>query len=254
MIKIALQAGHQNIKSNCNVNLRGSTGAPGEAEFTVKARNALAKKLAAVSKDIQVTSFDANVNCQDVASQDFHLFLALHYDADVYGTGGGFADYPDPSVDAVSDKSKELATKINSIYFPLTGIAYHPERSNGNTKYYYAWQHLSAKTPCVLIECGTNNRDNLPNRIDEITTVLTNAICEALRIPNSSPEPTTPPPVFLFTDQTIIPFGYEIGSKELQAARSDIREKTKLELQIQEMAKLTPVQSAIVGVLKTFGL
>lgn len=181
MIKIALQAGHQNIKDNCNLNLRGGTGAGNEAKWTPQMRDALATKL--ISKGFQVVLFDANANCQTERNQDFDLFLAIHWDADIYGKGGGFADYPDPSVDAVNARSKELAEKINAVYFPLTQIAYMPNRSNGNTKYYYMWQSLTAKTPCVLIECGTNNQDNLPSRIDEVSTALAKAICSAFNVP-----------------------------------------------------------------------
>lgn len=180
MIKIALQAGHQNIKDNCSENLRKGTGSPGEAIWTPKLREALSKIL--ISKGFQVFLFDANANCQSESKQDFDLFLALHWDADVYAIGGGFADWPDPTVDAVSSRSKELAQKINASYFPRTNIEYHPERSNGNTKFYYMWQGLTAKTPCVLIECGTNNRDNLQNRTPEIAEALARAICQAFDV------------------------------------------------------------------------
>lgn len=174
MFKIALQAGHQNIRSNCNLNLRGGTGAPGEAKWTPQIRDAVAQKL--VDKGFAVFTFDANANCQEEAKQDFDLFLSFHYDADIYGTGGGLAGAPDPSVDAVNERSVSIARKINDIYFPLTGIAYRPERINGNITFYYMWPNLTAKTPCVLLECGTNNQDNLPNRVDELSTVIANAI------------------------------------------------------------------------------
>lgn len=185
MIKIALQAGHQNIKQNSIVALRGSTGAGDEAKWTPQMRDAVSAKL--IAKGIQVTLFDANANDKPEANQDFDLFLALHWDADVYGRGGGFADFPDPSVDDSTAKSKAIASKINEVYFPLTGIELHTERSNKNTKFYYMWQYLTAKTPCVLIECGVNNKDNLPARIDEVSTALAKGIFKAFGINDNPP-------------------------------------------------------------------
>lgn len=182
MYKIALQAGHQNIRNNCNLNLRGGTGAPGEAEWTPRMRDALSQKL--IAKGFQLFLFDANANCDVEAQQDFDLFLAIHYDADIYsGAGGGLAGAPDPSVDAVNSRSQAIARTINNIYFSQSGIAYHPERINGNMTFYYMWQNLTAKTPCVLIECGTNNRDNLQNRIDELSIILARAVSVAFDVP-----------------------------------------------------------------------
>lgn len=179
-MKIGIQAGHQNIKNNIDPGLRGSTGAGDEAKWTPLMRDALSKKL--IEKGFQVLLFDANANSDKNVDQDFDLFLAIHWDADVYGRGGGFADWPDPSVDDVNVKSKAIAQTINDTYFSLTGIEYHPERSNDNTKFYYMWRALTAKTPCVLIECGTNNKDNLPNRIDEVSTALAKGIFKAFGI------------------------------------------------------------------------
>lgn len=189
MFKIALQAGHQNIRNNCNLNLRGGTGAPKEAQWTPLMRDAVAQKL--VDNGFQVFTFDANANCQEEAKQDFDLFLSFHYDADIYGTGGGLAGAPHPSVDAVSERSQEIARKLNAIYFPLSGIVYHPERINGNITFYYMWQHLTAKTPCVLLECGTNNQDNLFNRIDELSTIVANAIATIFGV-TPSPDDQNP--------------------------------------------------------------
>lgn len=143
--------------------------------------DAVSQKL--IAKGFQLFLFDANANCDVEVQQDFDLFLAIHYDADIYrGVGGGLAAAPDPSVDAVNPRSQAIAKTINDIYFPQSGIAYHPERVNGNMTFYYMWQSLTAKTPCVLIECGTNNQDNLPNRVDELSTVLARAVCSAFNV------------------------------------------------------------------------
>src|SRR4030067_1771763 len=153
MKKIIIQSGHEFIQSNCIVALRGAAGAPGEKDFNVRIRNRLSQIL--ISKGFQLFLADANFNCKaDSGSQDYDLALAIHFDANVYGTGGGFVDYPDPSVDGVNAESKRIKEAIELMYFNNSGIVNHPERSNPNTKFYYLWQALSAKTPCVIIECG----------------------------------------------------------------------------------------------------
>ena len=152
-MKILIHCGHYNIKNSCLSGLRSGTGAPGEADFNWKVGIALEKLL---QEDGHSTYLDdANTNChKNVTDQDWDLALAIHADANIYGTGGGFADFPEPSTDAATTESQRIAKAITERYFPETGIVNHPERSNKNTRYYYLWQYLSAKTPCVILECG----------------------------------------------------------------------------------------------------
>ena len=170
---ICLQSGHENIKSNCDVVLRSSTGAPGELEFTVRIRNRLSQILQ--DKGFQVQLVDANFNCNAERTKDFDLFLAIHYDANVYGTGGGFVDYPDPSVDAVNSESKRIKEAIESEYFNHSGVVNHPERSNINTKFYYMWRALSSATPCVIIEAGVGQDPH-----DKVILADTNRVCNSI--------------------------------------------------------------------------
>lgn len=197
---IALQAGHENAKNNCDPALRDGTGAPGEVEFTVRIRNKvkdiLLSKAGPDGKPaFQIQLVDATFNCNPERTKDFALFLAIHYDADMYGgKGGGFVDRPDPSVDAAAAESKRIRDAIAGQYFKHTNIEEHNERSNANTKFYYMWRALSAKTPCVIIECGVgqNAHDKvILANTDIVANALARGICEAFGV---SFNPATPPP------------------------------------------------------------
>jgi len=199
---ICLQAGHQNARNNCDPGLQGSTGAPGEAEFTVRIRDRLSqillsKKNTDGSSAFQIQLVDANFNCDPNAdAKDYALFLAIHYDAYINGSIGGFADYPEPNTDQATAQSQTITKVINDTYFKETGIAY-VNRSNANTRYYYMWKFLSAKTPCSLIECGTGQNPHdkvILNDTDRVCNAIARAICKAFNVPFDAPTPTPPTP------------------------------------------------------------
>ena len=207
---ICLQAGHQNAAQNCDPNLKKSTGAPGEAEFTVLVRDRvkdllLSKKNADGSDAFMVQLVDSTFNCDPNADNtDFSLFLALHYDAYVNGSEGGFADYPDPNTDFATKESQRITKVINDIYFPETEIKY-VNRSNANTRFYYMWKFLSAKTPCVLLECGTGQNPHdkvILSDTDRAAKAIVRAICKAFDVPydNVIPVPPTDPCADLRTE------------------------------------------------------
>jgi len=189
---VVIQAGHEGRTS-------GSTGAPGEVELNVRIRNRLSQLL--INKGFMVQLVNADPTQLEI-NKDFDLFLALHGDADVYGTGGGFVDYPAEFYqnggiqDYNNAESKRIKEAIESKYFQHSEIANHPERSNANTKYYYMWRQLTPKTPCVLIEMGVvqdaHDRVLLADT-DRIANALTRGICKAFDVPYDSPEPQQPP-------------------------------------------------------------
>lgn len=202
MKKILLQAGHQNAKNNCDLQLAKSTGAPGEAEFTVRVRDRLSqillsKKNSDGTAAFQLQLIDACYNCDPKADdQDHDLMLALHYDAYVNNSIGGFADYPEPSTDFATKESQRICKIINDVYFPESGIAY-VNRSNANTRYYYMWKFLSAKTPCVLLECGTGQNPHdavILADTERVANSIAKAICKAFNVPFDTPNPTPTPP------------------------------------------------------------
>lgn len=178
-MKVCIQAGHKGMTT-------GSTGAPGERDWTTEFVPKVAQAL--LKYDVEVYETDAKgYNDATVVETDWDLFLSVHYDADIYNDRGGFCDWPDPSVDYSHEKSKELSEKIASHYFTVTGIPQKPQRSNANTKYYYMWQYLTAATPCVLIECGVGWRrpeDYETLRKDKTANDLADAIAKALGVYN----------------------------------------------------------------------
>jgi len=186
MKKILLQAGHQNI-------VVGATGAPEEQKNNIRIRDRLSQVL--ISKGFQVYLCDAEF--QDFVN-DYDLALAMHCDSNYAGDeGGGFVDYPDPSVDMVNAESKRIKEAIESLYFDNSGIRNMPNRSNPNTKFYYWWSYLTAKTPCVIIEMGESidphDRVILADT-DRVANAIARGICKAFDVPfDVVPPPVTPP-------------------------------------------------------------
>jgi N-acetylmuramoyl-L-alanine amidase len=143
-MRIIIQAGHAGRTT-------GSTGAPNEQSFNIDISDKVAEEMR--SRNIEVRRVTADPKPEELAG-DWDLFLAVHYDADIYNSGGYFCDFPEPSTDGATTKSQAITKAISTEYGKVTGIVNHPERSNANTRYYYMWKSLSAKTPCSLIECG----------------------------------------------------------------------------------------------------
>ena len=184
MKRIVLQAGHINAKNNSIVSLRTSTGAPGEQELTQRITDRLAFVLRERGFTVVQTDACANDN-PIITSQDWDLFLAIHGDADYAGdNGGGFADYPEPYTDSATQESQRITSLINQTYFPEVKINY-TNHSNPNTRYYYMWKYLSAKTPCSLIELGQvqdpHDKVLLANT-DLIANGLGRSLCKAFGV------------------------------------------------------------------------
>jgi regulator of replication initiation timing len=185
--KILIQAGHQNTTN-------GQTGAPEEMANNIRIRDRLGQVL--ISKGFQVYLCDANF----VGKEDYHLALSLHCDADYPNdNGSGFVDYPDPSVDSVNAESKRIKEAIESEYFKNSGIN-NVSHSNPNTKLYYWWSMLTAKTPCVILEMGQSvdphDRVILADT-DRVANAITRGICRAFGVafdPVTPPTPTPTPP------------------------------------------------------------
>jgi N-acetylmuramoyl-L-alanine amidase len=200
---ICLQSGHQLVTS-------GATGAPGEQELNVRIRDRvcailLTKKNPDNTPAFTVQLIAANPTDAEI-DKDYDLFLAIHGDANVYGTGGGFVDHPDPSVDQATAESQRIDLAIESMYFDHSGIVNHPERSNANTRFYYMWDRLTAKTPCVLIELGVvqDSHDKvILADTDRVSNALARGICAAFNVafdPVVPPQPPSPQPPVVVID------------------------------------------------------
>lgn len=198
---IGLQAGHQNIQNNIESLLRGGTGASPsnftpEREWTVKVRDRLGQIL--ISKGFQVQLDDANANGNpNTIGKDFDFYLAIHFEANTHGKGGGFMTAPDPSVDASTKESKRVVDAIKSVYFKETGIEEHEEWITSAMTYYYMWNVLTAKTPCGIIECGVGgdaHDDVILGDINRVATAIARGICQAFNVPFDAPIPVPAPP------------------------------------------------------------
>lgn len=189
MKKIAIQSGHWNTNN-------GQTGAPRELDRTLAIGQRLSELLN--TNGFQATRCDAVADGNPaITDVDWDLFISLHCDANYAGDeGGGFVDFPDPSVDSSNTESKRIKETLESVYFRETGIRNVPSRSNPNTKFYYMWSALSAKTPCVLIEMG-ESIDPHDNVLLNDTTRIANAIFHGLQKAfgvQTTPIPTPQPP------------------------------------------------------------
>ena len=159
--------------------------------FNIDIRNKVAEALRL--RGFEVVTTDANANDdKNITDQDFNLFLSIHYDADIYGTGGGFVDYPDPSVDKVTQESQRIVKVIEEQYFSVTKISDKPLRRNANTKFYYMWKFLTEKTPCALIECGVgmhvpDDHTMLHFNRDIVVQGIVQGICKAFEVTYEKP-------------------------------------------------------------------
>jgi len=196
-MKIIIQAGHEGRTS-------GATGAPNEQSFNVDISNRVADEMR--KRGVEVKRVNADPSSVEIAG-DWDLFLAIHYDADIYGKGGGLVDYADPATDKATIESQRIAYLLRQEYFGTTKIVSHPERSNEKTRGYYMWDRLSAKTPCVLIECGVgmhvpDDHSILHFNRDLVVQGIVKGLCLGLGVnydlpvappAQNTPEPTTPP-------------------------------------------------------------
>ncbi len=142
----------------------GWSGAPGEATFI---RQEIVAELVILlaQRGIEVTiipgDFLSPPNDTDAKyiarhpeiSQDYDLFLAPHYEANVHPTGGWFAGRAAASTTAAEDD--RFLGILRHLYRQIPGVpAEHNEWSNPNVTDYYAFRCTSATTPGALIELG----------------------------------------------------------------------------------------------------
>jgi len=252
MKSICIQAGHQNTQSNCDPAIAKSTGAPGEVQFTVRVRDMLSqillsKKNTDGSQAFTIQLVDANFNCDpNVGKKDYDLFLALHYDADVYNAPGGFADFPEPSTDAATLESQRIVKFIEQVYFTNAGIDNHEERRNANTKYYYMWKFLSARTPCAILECGVGQNAHDKVILADpmiVPNAIARSICNAFNVPFDTISPTpTPDP----KDQQISDLKLQLqnAKNDTQKAKDEAAKQLS-DFKTQCQIKLSTIEQAV---------
>lgn len=184
MIKICIQSGHLN---------KAGAGAPEEQANNKRIADRLCAVLRNKGFEVYETDYYADIN-PIVTKTDWNLFLALHCDMDYPNDGGsGFVDFAEPSTDGATAESQRIASVIKDVYFPEVKINY-VSHSCDNTRYYYMWKSLTAKTPCVLLEMGQSIDPHdkvLLANTDLIANAIAKAICKAFNVPYDS-TPTIP--------------------------------------------------------------
>ena len=234
MKKICIQSGHTSIKYNCDITLRSGTGAPNEEKNNFRIVSRLCEILR--TKGFEVVQTDANANCDsNITNKDWDLLLSCHCDANYAGDqGGGFVDFPEPSTDDATAESQRIAKAIESEYFKNTGIRNVPSRSNVNTRYYYMWQYLSAKTPCVILEMGESidpHDSVILADTERVVNGIARGICRAFNVSFDVIPPVDP--------CANIKQELEVVKQGLVKAKSDlIALQTKTEQQLADKDKL----------------
>ncbi|MDD4027019.1 MAG: N-acetylmuramoyl-L-alanine amidase [Candidatus Shapirobacteria bacterium] len=190
--KVLIIVGHQNIKFNSIVSLRGNTGTDGELKINLDVGNLVSSMCR--ERGISVVQTDANANDdKSITSQDFNLALALHCDMDVANDqGGGMCGSGDPSVDMSWQESLRIKGIFDATYFPEVKIVNKNIVTYG-MKFYYMWKYLSPKTPCVLLEMGQAKDPHdsvLLGNTKLIATGIVKSICKALNVSYEIETPT----------------------------------------------------------------
>ena len=196
---VLIQAGHQNIQSNCDVSLRPGTGAPGEVEWTPGITAGIVNGLRTAGVDARAV--DANFNCDPAHTADYAAVVAVHYQANLPTASGFFVGAGDPSEDGAAAQSAGLAAAIRASYATETGLAFAPSWNNLNITHYYLFEALSKATPFALIECGVGapgapDHDFLSGTDGQLKVIdgITVGILAYLGIhPVPSPPPPPPP-------------------------------------------------------------
>jgi len=225
-IKLCFQAGHIN---------RAGSGAPNEQEKTKRITDRLSALMREKGFEVYQTDYYA-YNDPKVTREDYALFLALHADMDYPNDGGsGFADYADPATDMATTESQRICKIINDNYFADVGINY-VSHSNANTRFYYMWKHLTAKTPCVLLEMGQSidpHDSVLLGNTDLIANAIGRCICKAFNVPfDTTPVPPTPSELDLLKEINLNLTkeieGLKVSQSELEVRITDLEQKLAL--------------------------
>jgi hypothetical protein len=246
MKKILIIVGHQNVKFNSIISLRGNTGTDGEMQINLDVGNLVSSMCR--ERGISVIQTDANANDdKSITSANFDLALALHCDMDVAkDQGGGMCGSGDKSVDAMWQESLRIKKIFDETYFSEVKIVNKNIVTAGMSRY-YIWQYLSPKTPCVLLEMGQAKDPHdsiLLGNTKLIATGIVKSICKALNVSYEISQPTPPtidPKDKLINElnasvntlnsqlkQAKIDFGVALADKDTECSRNKLAYKEKI--------------------------
>ena len=170
---------------------------------------------------------------------------------DYAGTeGGGFADFPEPSTDQATSESQRIVKAIESVYFKESGIRNVPSRRNANTKYYYMWSALSAKTPCAILEMGESidpHDSVILNDTERVAKAILGGINKAFpgAVVPPTPEPPTDPCANLRDDFSRV--SASLLNAELDRDKALNSQKTLLTENADLKRKLIDIQKILNG-------
>lgn len=193
---IIVQAGHENIASNCDPALRKETGAPGEEQINVVIAEQVVQKLQSLG--VQVQQVDANFNCDPAVTQPYDAVIALHCQSDPPAESGWDVGVGDPARDGAAAESARLALNIAAWYEAATGLPRRDWcRNNPNVQDYYLFNSLASSTPFCLIEMINVKIDydyyvlNTYRMVDGLVNGILGFLGrQTIAIPTSPPEPT----------------------------------------------------------------
>lgn len=201
---VLIQAGHENIQSNCEVQLRPGTGAHDEIIWTPDVTSRVVALLNA--HGVGAVHVDANANCDaHVRQMDWEAAVAIHYQSDPPHESGYFCGVGSPAQDGAAARSWSLCLAIREEYEAATHLQARGNWDSDNITYYYLFEALSEHTPFALIECGTGapdapDHDFLWGHKDDVARGIANGVLKFLghatipAEPPPAPAPEPPPP------------------------------------------------------------
>lgn len=210
---VIIQAGHINIKDNCNAGLRGETGATHGNNSTAEQEinNYVANRVAALlmNAGVGAQTADANFNCVPSVGNDYAAVIALHCQSNPPNETGWDVGTGDPAKDGAAKESDTLKQRISEQYEAATGLTRREWcQDNPNVQDYYLFNSLSKATPFALIEMCNTDVDwdwaHTKDHQDRMAYGVANGVLaflgkEALKIPSdASPQTSvqTPPETF----------------------------------------------------------
>lgn len=130
-------------------------GAPGEAHWAYQLAHALAARLERSSVEVAVVGHWYGKRPPPQAAEHWSIFIALHYDAAIYGAGKNTGCcIARAAGDPVAAESDRFIALWRAAYPAATGIPLRQERVNPRMTDYYAFRDTTAKTPGVILEHG----------------------------------------------------------------------------------------------------
>lgn len=194
-MRVIIQAGHS---SEFPPFRAAGGGAPGEAVWTADLARRIRQRLMAAGVDVDIVgswlSAQAEYSPPQEMKRDAALFVALHYDADIYPDRTGcFADRWEFDTPTIAARSARALAAWEVVYPNATQIPLRNTRRNVNTSRYYGYRAKTVNTPGLLIEHGVGQGLDKPmlfTGIDIVADADASAILQYLGLPAGADDVT----------------------------------------------------------------